>query len=83
MPVAGAVVVPEKKEFEKALSERLASLDGASVEGAGSKGIAVVLEAETVELLEKISKEISAWDEVLEFHLAYLNWEDGGESPRT
>lgn len=80
MPVAGAVVVPAKKEFEKGLSERLNALAGASVQGIGSKGIALVLEAESVELLEKVSKEISAWEEVLEFQLAYLNWEESDEA---
>jgi nitrate reductase NapAB chaperone NapD len=76
MPIAGAVVVPTKKELERELSERLDALAGASVEGVGSKGIALVLEAESVDLLERLSREISEWEEVLEFQVAYLNWED-------
>jgi len=80
MPVAGAVVVPAKKEFEQELAEKLNSLAGASVQGIGSKGIALVLEVESVESLEKVSREISAWEEVLEFQLAYLNWEEVGDA---
>ena len=80
MPVAGAVVNATKKEFEKELSEKLAALEGVSVEGIGEKGIALVLEADSVDALHEISEKISRWDEVLDFQIAYLNWEDTPEA---
>ena len=80
MSVAGAVVVPVRKELEKELSEKLDALDGVSVEGIGDKGIALLLEAESVGELKKISETIGDWDEVVDFQLAYLNWEDAEET---
>ncbi len=76
MPIAGAVVVPASKELEEALSERLDALEGASVQGVGEKGIALILEAESVGSIEKMSEAIAGWEDVLDFQLAYLNWED-------
>ena len=46
MAIAGAIVVPIKKEFEDNLKKRLNALNGVEVQGAGDKGIAVVLEGE-------------------------------------
>ncbi len=80
MSVAGAVVVPVRKELEKELSEKLDALEGVSVEGIGDKGIALLLEAESVGELKKISETIGDWDEVVDFQLAYLNWEDAEET---
>ena len=80
MPVAGAVVTATKKEFEKALTEKLDALEGVSVKGIGDKGVALVLEADSVDSLHEMSKKISRWDEVLDFQLAYLNWEDTSEA---
>ena len=82
MPVAGAVVVPAGKQFEKHVADRLDALEGASVQGIGGKGIALVLEAESVEQLEKISKEIGGWEEVTDFQLVCLNWENTADSHR-
>ena len=81
MPIAGAVVTAVNKESEKDLSERLAALEDAggvdvTVEGVGEKGIALVLEADSVDSLHEMSEKIKQWDEVLDFQLAYLNWED-------
>ena len=80
MPVAGAVVTPIKKEFEESLSERLSTLADVSVQGVGEKGIALVLEADSVDSLHRTSEAISKWDEVANFQLAYLNWEDTTEA---
>jgi nitrate reductase NapAB chaperone NapD len=80
MSVAGAVVVPVRKELEKELSEKLDALEGVSVEGIGDKGIALLLEAESVGELKKISETIGDWDEVVDFQLAYLNWENAEET---
>ena len=80
MPVAGAVVVPVNREVEEALSERLDALEGASVQGIGDKGIALILEAESVGSIEKMSEAIAGWEDVLDFQLAYLNWEDAADS---
>lgn len=76
MPTAGAVIVPATKDVEKVLLEKLALLEGASVQGVGTKGIALVLEAPALERLEEVSEQINEWDEVIDVHLAYLNWED-------
>jgi len=83
MPVAGAVVTPLKKGLEKSLSEKLDSLPGASVEGIGEKGIAVILEADRVDALHEMSEAINQWDEVADFLLAYLNWEDEADAEQT
>lgn len=77
MAIAGAVVVAVKKEFEPELKDRMDSaFEEVEVKDIGEKGIAVVIEAEDVGRLEEISEEINGWDEVLEFELAYLNWEE-------
>jgi len=80
MPVAGAVVVPATQEVEENLSARLSAVEGVSVEGIGEKGIALVLEADSVDSLHEMSEAISRWDEVADFQLAYLNWEDTPEA---
>ena len=76
MAIAGAVVVPVKKEYESIIKKKLDSLKEVEVQDIGSKGIAVVMEADDSEKLRKISEEINAWKEVIDFQLAYLNWED-------
>ena len=76
MAIAGAVVVAVKKELEERLKERLNSLKEVDVQEIGEKGIAVVLEADDTERLKEVSEEINGWDEVLDFQLAYLNWEE-------
>jgi len=76
MPIAGALVVPVKPEEESRLGLKLAAVPGVEVKEKGPKGIAIVLEAETTGELKKISQDIEKWDDVLEFELAYLNWED-------
>ena len=76
MPIAGALVVPIHREEGKLLTSRLATLPGVEVQQEGPKGIAIVLEAESTGELKKISQNIEEWDDVLEFELAYLNWED-------
>jgi nitrate reductase NapAB chaperone NapD len=75
MAIAGAVVVPTKREFEEALKERLNSLEGVDVQAIGEKGIAVVLEAKDSGTLKAISEKIDRWEEVVAFQLAYINWE--------
>lgn len=76
MAIAGAVVVPKNKEFEKTLKEKLDSIDGVEVQGIGEKGIAVVMEADNIERLRKLSEEINEWKEVIELQLSYINWEE-------
>lgn len=76
MAIAGAVVVPLRKEHEKDLIRRLEAYEEVEVKDAGEKGIAVVLEAGEVRRLRDISEEIGGWEEVIEFNLAFLNWED-------
>lgn len=80
MPVAGAVVVPATQKVEENLSARLSAVEGVSVKGIGEKGIALVLEADSVDSLHEMSEAISRWDEVADFQLAYLNWEDTPEA---
>jgi nitrate reductase NapAB chaperone NapD len=79
MPIAGALVVPVKQEIAPELQTRLAAVSGVDVEDIGPKGIAIVLEADSTGELKKISSDIEGWDDVLEFELAYLNWEDETE----
>lgn len=76
MPIAGALVVPVKPEEESELKLKLATVPGVEVKEEGPKGIAIVLEAKSTAELKKISHTIEKWDDVLEFELAYLNWED-------
>jgi nitrate reductase NapAB chaperone NapD len=76
MPIAGAIVVPVRKEDASGLQLKLAAVSGVDVEDIGPKGIAIVLEADSNWELKKISNEIEQWDDVLEFELAYFNWED-------
>ena len=76
MAIAGAVVVAVKKELEERLKERLNLLKEVDVQEVGEKGIAVVLEAENTGRLKEVSEEINRWDEVLDFQLVYLNWEE-------
>ncbi|NOX20250.1 MAG: chaperone NapD [Nitrospirae bacterium] len=76
MAIAGAVVVPIKKEEEDRVIDKLNELDGVEVQQAGPKGIAVVLEADDPRTLKKISEKISKWEEVIEFELVYFNWEE-------
>jgi len=76
MPIAGALVVPVEQETVSGLQARLAEVSGVQVEEIGPKGIAIVLEADSTGELKKLSSDIEQWDDVLEFELAYLNWED-------
>jgi nitrate reductase NapAB chaperone NapD len=76
MPIAGALVVPIKQETTSGLQSRLAAVSGVKVEDIGPRGIAIVLEADSTGELKKISSDIEQWDDVLEFELAYFNWED-------
>ena len=76
MPIAGALVVPVKKEDEGELMLKLSTVPGLEIKEKGPKGFAVVLEADSTSKLKDISLQIEKWDDVLEFELAYLNWED-------
>lgn len=76
MPIAGALIVPVKMETAPELQVRLAAVAGVNIEDIGPKGIAIVLEADSTRELKEISADIEQWDDVLEFELAYLNWED-------
>ncbi len=82
MPIAGAVVVPLNKKVEGRLVEKLKEVPYVDVKDIGPKGIAVVLEAESAQKLKDISEEINRWEEVIEFELVYLNWEDEDEEKR-
>ena len=79
MPIAGALVVPVKQEAATLLQSRLATVSGVEVEDIGPKGIAIVLEADSTSEIKEISSHIEGWDDVLEFELAYFNWEDETE----
>jgi len=76
MPIAGAVVIPINKGVIHTIQERLNSINGIEVQGMGEKGIAVVIEAEDIDGLKQVSEEINGWEEVIDFQLSYLNWED-------
>lgn len=76
MPIASAVVVPADKEEKGPLAARLADTQGVEVSGVGDKGIAIVLEGEDMDALKMLSETIAGWDEVMDFQLAYFNWED-------
>ena len=79
MPIAGALVVPVSRTDEQVLRLKLATVPGVEVKDTGPKGIAIILEAESTGELKKVSSTIEGWDDVLEFELAYLNWEDETE----
>jgi nitrate reductase NapAB chaperone NapD len=79
MAIAGAVVAPVNKESEKTLKDRLDSINGLEVQGIGEKGIAVVIEADDIERLRRLSEDINKWEEVIDVQLSYLNWEEVGE----
>jgi nitrate reductase NapAB chaperone NapD len=74
--IAGAVVVPVSSELTERVIERLTAMSMVEVQALGSKGIAVTLQDDDADFLKKVSKEISGWEEVLDFQLAYLNWEE-------
>ncbi|GBE01858.1 hypothetical protein BMS3Bbin06_02293 [bacterium BMS3Bbin06] len=80
MPVAGAVVVPMSKDVEGGLVKRLKGISSVEVKDVGPKGVAIVLEADSTQLLKEISEEINQWGEVIEFDLVYLNWEDADKN---
>lgn len=80
MPIAGALVVPVDRKEEKKLEARLAGIPGVEVQDTGPKGIAIVLEGKSTGELKKTSREIEKWEDVLEFELVYLNWEDEMEN---
>ena len=82
MAIAGAVVVPLKKDFENRLKEKLNSMSGVEIQDIGKKGIAVVLEADDTDRIKEISKEINGWEEVIDFQLGYLNWEEVKDKER-
>lgn len=75
MPVSGVVVVPARGK-EKGLVEKLDALPGVEVQGVGPNGIAAVLEADSSEELQRLSETIEEWEEVVDFQLAYFNWDD-------
>lgn len=76
MAIAGVVVVPAATAVANTVAEKLNSLNEASVQGVGDRGIAVVLEAADVGRLKKVSRAISEWVDVANLQVAYLNWED-------
>jgi nitrate reductase NapAB chaperone NapD len=79
MPTAGVVVVPLKKDSEMELKKKLEAFKEVEVKATGEKGIAIVLETNDVERLKKVSEEITNMEEVIDFNIAYLNWEDISE----
>ena len=76
MAIAGAVVVPVNGDMEQTVMDRLKGISEIEIKDSGEKGIAVVMEADEIGRLKEISEEIGGWEEVIEFTLAYLNWED-------
>lgn len=76
MPIASAVVVPFSKEVETLVLKKLEGIGEVELKGVGDGGIAVVMEAAEVGRLKDLSKEIEGWEEVIEFNLTYLNWEE-------
>jgi nitrate reductase NapAB chaperone NapD len=76
MAIAGVVIVPVNKEQVAGLKDKLDSLEGVEVQAVGEKGIAVVLEADDSTGLRSLSEKINNWDEVIDFQLGYLNWEE-------
>lgn len=76
MPIASAVVVPVAGRDREPIAARLRELPGVEVSGIGGKGVAVVLEGKSIDEMKRLSERIADWEEVLEFQLAYLNWED-------
>lgn len=76
MAIAGALVVPFNKDCVHGLKERLSELTSVEVKEVGPKGIAIVLEEKDTHRLKKVSEQIQAWQEVVDFQLAYLNWEE-------
>lgn len=81
MPVAGVVVVPLRAQDADALSERLSAYEEVEVQGYSAQGIALVMESPSLKKLKDLSEEIGGWEDVIEFNLAYLNWEDQSENP--
>ena len=79
MAIAGAVVLPVQREMEDQIVQKLSSLKEVKIEGIGEKGIAVVLETASMEEIRHISEQISHWEEVVGFHVVYVNWEELGK----
>ena len=75
MAVVGAVLVPYQEDVLDTLAERLKSLPHVEVHGVSKQGIAFVMEGESLEALKGLTEQIQSWQEVLEIHLAYVNWE--------
>ncbi len=75
MAIAGAVVVPYSKDTEEGLKKKLMNLSEVTVQDTGPKGVAIVIEAPSVDRLKDLSEEISKWEEVVAFELVYLNWQ--------
>ncbi len=76
MAIAGAVVVPHSKESAQKLVERLKQLPTVEVQEIGPKGIAVVIDEKDTDSLRKLSEKIKSWQEVVDFQVAYINWEE-------
>lgn len=74
-------MVPVDREQELKLQTILNRIKGVEVQEIGPKGLAVVLEAASTRELKKMSEEINKLDEVVDFSLGYLNWEDQAEIP--
>lgn len=81
MAIAGALIVPIDREQELKLQGILNCIKGVEVQEIGPQGLAVVLEAASTRELKKMSEEINKLDEVVDFSLGYLNWEDQAEIP--
>ena len=80
MAIAGAVVVPVSRDSEQRVAEQLRELPAVEIQEIGPKGIAVVLEEKDVDSLRELSEQIKAWQEVMDFQLAYVNWEGFDET---
>jgi nitrate reductase NapAB chaperone NapD len=80
MAIVGAVVVVVQQELTASVQDRLRTIPGLEVQGVGPRGIAVVLESTDTGELRSVSENIESWEEVLDFQLALLNWENEGKN---
>ena len=80
MAIAGAVVVVGQPEDVAVVQARLSDIPEVEVRGVGPKGIAVVIETENSRQMQKLSERINGWDEVIDFQVALVNWEDEEEA---
>jgi len=75
MPVSGIVVVTIPGKEEEVM-KKLSGFNQIEIKGQGLKGIAVIIEGNTIEEIREVSEKIEKFEDVLEVQLIYLNFED-------